>query len=119
MGLCSSCCGRRAKDRGEREPLLPKHNDVLPPPQNNFEKFADVLAAIAAGKLPSQDQLNHALQSLLRSDLLDPRATAQAIGYGPLSESGRKVVEDVRELCQAALEVGLQKNGTCLLQVLV
>lgn len=111
MGFCLSCCRRRSKDRSEREPLLPKHDDILPPPHNNFDKFADVLAAISAGKLPSQDQLNHALQQLLRSDLLDSRTTAHAIGYGPLSESGRKVVEDVREVVQAALEVGVQKNG--------
>lgn len=116
MGLCFSCCRRQRKDRGEREPLLPKHNgDVLPPPQTQFDKLADLLAALSAGKLPSQSQIDHALQSLLKSDILDARAAANAIGYGPLSESGRRVVEDVREVMQAALEVGVRKNGELLL----
>jgi hypothetical protein len=114
MGFCWSCCRRRPKDAGEREPLLPKHNKsdpVLPPPQNQLDKLADVLAALSAGKWPSQKQLDRALRALLDSDLLDPHAAADSIGYGQLSQSGKKVVEDVRELVHAALELGATKNG--------
>lgn len=113
MGFCFSCCRRRPKDRGEREPLLPKStDDVLPPPQSHLDKVADVLAAISAGKLPTQSQLNHALQALLMSDLLDARAAAHVIGYKPLSTAGQKVVEDAREVVEAALELGMQRNST-------
>jgi hypothetical protein len=125
MGICSSCCGRRRKDRtGEREPLLPSTAQsahaastlALPPPRTNLDKAADVLAAVRTGKLPSQTQLAEALRAALHAQWLDPHAlaavtnSAQLLGGGSLSRSGRRVLGDVREVVEAALEWGLSKN---------
>ncbi|TFK46962.1 hypothetical protein OE88DRAFT_1739005 [Heliocybe sulcata] len=117
MGICSSCC-RRRKDP-EREPLLPtdSSDDALPPPQSSFEKLADVLAAINAGKLPSQAQIDKALKSALASDALQPNVVLR--GYGPLSESGRRVIEDARDLISAVLRAGVEKNADNKLQDLL
>ncbi|KAI0646008.1 hypothetical protein C8Q79DRAFT_1001457 [Trametes meyenii] len=80
MGFCFSCCRRRkrsADDRSGRGPLLgsgryPRMpgelSDSLPPPKSQLEKAADVIAALGAGKLPSQEQVNGALRKLLNSD---------------------------------------------------
>ncbi|KZT29508.1 hypothetical protein NEOLEDRAFT_1238916 [Neolentinus lepideus HHB14362 ss-1] len=119
MGNCSSCCRRRKSP--EREPLLPRvpthSSDVLPPPVSKIEKIADVLAAINAGKLPSQDQIDAALKLALASDALQPAVVLR--GYGPLSESGKKVIRDVRELVNALLRTGVEKNSDNKLQDLM
>lgn len=108
MGFCFSCCRRRDKSP-EKQPLLrPKSQDVLAPPQSQLDKLADVLAALHVGKLPSQDQLNRAIQLALRSDILNPAAK---LGYGTLNNSGKKVVADVRKILDAVLQLGLEKNG--------
>jgi hypothetical protein len=121
MGSCFSC--RRRVRRSEREPLLPKNtsSDLLPPPTSNLDKIADVLAALGAGKIPSQAQLDGALRTLLKSDLLRADAgktTFAGSGYGSLgaarnslSPNGGLILDDVRAIAQAMLELGMQKNG--------
>ncbi|KAJ1311508.1 hypothetical protein OPQ81_009994 [Rhizoctonia solani] len=108
MGGCSSCCGRRdgrpAQD--EREPLLPKATDYVPP-KSAWDKSADALGALAAGKMPTQRQLDALLNALLSSDLLKVGNTAS----GTLSEHGRALVLDVREIVQAVARIGIEKNG--------
>ena len=106
MGYCFSCC-RRDKRGSEREPLLPQHarpGEYIPK-QSNLDKYAECFAALSAGKLPSQHQLNGALQTLQRSSLL------HYSGYGPLSQRGVAVVESARELIEAIIQVGMEKNG--------
>lgn len=122
MGLFFSCC-RRHKDSKDREPLLPKDrvnaaaNEYLPS-QTQLEKLTDVVAALKTGKLPSQDQLNRAIQSLLRS-------TSPNQSYGTLSEQGKQVVSDLRTLLETLLQLGLEKNGdftccrTCITRCLI
>lgn len=115
MGLFFSCC-RRQKHHGEREPLLPKHragsataNEYLPSKEQVI-KLANVLAALRTGKLPSQPQLNEFIQSLLRFIAPHP-------SYGPLSEPGRQLVSDFRELLEVLLITGIEKNGEYLIGV--
>jgi hypothetical protein len=126
MGICASCCGRRKKSQDpEREPLL-QQNKVsaeaaaklaLPHPRTNLEKLADVLAVIRVGKLPSQAQISQGLRAALGSSLLDPHALAAAtssarlLGGDALSQSGRRVLHDVREVIEATLEWGNSRNG--------
>lgn len=107
MGILLSCC-RRQKDHSEREPLLPKDRFDSKPPRYN-EVFADIVAAINAGKLPSQTQLDHAARIALNSDVLNVEDSS---GPGTLSENWRQIVGDVREIIEAIVEIGLQKNGT-------
>jgi len=105
MGVCCSCCRKRKPRSDEREPLLPKYAPKAPP-QTQFDKVADIIAAASTGKLPSQAQINDALQLLLRSEFLEA-----PIVQGPLSARGRQILDDLREIVEAIQVLGLQKNG--------
>lgn len=75
-----------------------------------FYKLAEFLDAIQKGKLPSQDQLNIILRTILKSSLL--RDDSHVVPrYGSLSQSGERVLEDVREMVEALLQIGMEKNG--------
>jgi hypothetical protein len=78
------------------------------PSQSQFDKAADVLAAISAGKYPSQEQINNASRVLLSSDILK---TTHAGFEGPLSKQGRQVLEDARALLQCLIVLGTEKNS--------
>jgi hypothetical protein len=108
MGSCSSCCGRRRPDpaHDEREPLLPKPTEFVPP-KEAWDKVADALGALAAGKMPTQRQLDAVLSALLSSDMLKVGNTAT----GTLSAHGRRLVLDVRDVIQAVARIGMEKNG--------
>ncbi|PPQ93758.1 hypothetical protein CVT25_008138 [Psilocybe cyanescens] len=137
MDYCLPCFGKsNAKVSGEREPLLPKH--VLPTTTTTeptatpslargtpsdverpiVDKVVDVLVALNAGKLPTQDQISHILQALLKSELLREDKGKIIAGNGPTSKQGRKVLGDVKGLVQAALRFGLEKNADNKLQEL-
>jgi len=115
MGSCFSFIPQRRKWSSEREPLLPTHHHHAipkqrhPQPEPLLYKFADIIGALQQGKLPSQDQLNIILQTVLKSELL--RDDAHMSGYGPLSRSGKRVLDDVREVIKAILQIGIEKNG--------
>ncbi|KAH9477709.1 hypothetical protein JR316_0009935 [Psilocybe cubensis] len=124
MDYCLSCFGKsKAKASGEREPLLPKHRPhaIAEPSRPRataadverpiVEKVVDVLVALNAGKLPSQDQISRLLQALLNSELLREDKGKVISGNGPTSKQGRKVLADVKGLVQAVLRFGLEKNG--------
>ncbi|KIM72026.1 hypothetical protein PILCRDRAFT_16512 [Piloderma croceum F 1598] len=119
MGFCFSCCRRR--DSPEREPLLSARThstESLPEPTSHIQKAIDVLAALKANKLPSQNQLNLFLQSVLRSDVLDVNGHG-VTGYGPVSDDARKVILDLRECIEAVLQIGMEKNADNKLQDLL
>jgi hypothetical protein len=114
MGFCFSCCRRRRRRHPpvESEPLLASQTssaDSLPEPTNYIQKATDILAALKANKHPSQEQLNQFLQLLLRSEFLD--VNVPTTGYGPVSDDVKKVVLDLRELVEALLMIGMEKNG--------
>lgn len=118
----STCCGRRDKQRkqhdDEREPLLPTHRvEEAIPSQHSLNKFADLLAAINNGKLPSQDQTSAFIRRILNSDVFKD-LDRQREG-GTLSERGRVVLSDLKEVLMAFLELGLEKNGWSLISALV
>ena len=110
MGACSSCC--KSDESPEREPLLPKSG-----PRSREEttarytdKVADIVGALEAGRLPSQAQIDHACRSLLNSDILKVEGANTH-----LPPSLRKelvvILEDVKEVITAMLEVGSEKNS--------
>ncbi|CAE6407789.1 unnamed protein product [Rhizoctonia solani] len=111
MGSCSSCCGGPRPPKGEREPLLPKVTEYVPP-KSAWDKSADALGALAAGKMPTQRQLDSVLSALLSSDLLKVSNTAS----GVLSAHGQALVLDIREIIQAIARIGLEKNSDDLIQ---
>jgi len=110
MGTCYSCLTRKRSPQRdeEREPLLPKYAPVVPP-QSQFDKVADILAALSTGKYPSQNQVNNVLRILLNSDALK---TENSAINGPLSASGHQVLNDIRSIIHALIKLGMQKNGT-------
>ncbi|KAG9126944.1 hypothetical protein FRC07_001277 [Ceratobasidium sp. 392] len=110
MGSCSSCCGRRPPS-DEREPLLPKTTEYVPP-KAAWDKAADALGALSAGKMPTQRQLDAALSSLLSSNVLKVGATST----GALSDHGKVLLLDVREIVQSVARIGMEKNADDLMQ---
>ena len=111
MGAYSSCC--KSDESPEREPLLPKSG-----PRDRDEiavqytdKVADVVGALEAGRLPSQAQIDHAFRSLLDSDLLKVES-ANAHLPSSLRKELVVILDDVKEVVTAMLEVGSEKNGS-------
>ena len=97
-----------SRKAAESEPLVVPPSDSLPEPTSYFQKAIDILAALKANKLPSQDQLNAFLRLFLRTDMLDVDKVA---GHGPVSDHVKKVVLDVREVIEATVQIGMEKNG--------
>jgi hypothetical protein len=127
MDACLSCFSSK-RHQDDREPLLPKHQQPhtpqsaeqaeQPPTDEPLSKLADVLAALSAGKLPSQNQINNFLRRILNSNVLQETQDAQSRttpeilrGNGPLSRRGRKVIQDVAHVIEAFLQFGMEKNG--------
>ncbi|KAI0762170.1 hypothetical protein BD413DRAFT_606873 [Trametes elegans] len=136
MGFCFSCCRRRKRpsdEQSDREPLLQSQrhttrmlggsSDALPPPKTPYERIADVVAALGAGKLPSQEQLHEVLRRLLASGVLDSSTSSEdpssVAGEEEIEETGRHVVESARDVAQAALQFGMEKNDDNRIQELV
>ena len=141
--LFSSCSGRKEQENNssdESQPLLPNDEadqnpkiDAEDPARarRSLEHWSAIIAALSAGKFPSQDQLNRAIQSVLRSGLLDPdegSQAAKALGVAQaISELGEDsgqgnnqnqldnqlsdVILDVRALLEVTSQFGLEKNG--------
>ncbi|KAL5523594.1 hypothetical protein ACEPAG_7767 [Sanghuangporus baumii] len=129
MGFCFSCC-RRRRDRpgkdgdGESQRLLRPDTDANalkhPEQRTPYEKVADVLASLHAGKLPSQQQIDSALRKLLRSELFDVDSVSGHGGDGDaLDESAKKIISDGRDVAGILLQVGLEKNDDDRVQDLV
>jgi hypothetical protein len=112
----STCCGKRAKSQ-ETEPLLPQYysdytsDETIIPPQSTFNKVADVIAAVQAGKLPTQDQLNIILQHVITSQVFHLQDEPEFRSSTRLSERGRTLLSDVKEILQCLVELGLEKNS--------
>lgn len=122
MGFVLSCCRRRKirKDDEEARPLLrdgPESSDQA----RLLARLANIVGALKAGKLPSQEQINHAVRLLLASDTLKPTiatATATLQNY-ELSEPAARVLLCIRQVLEMVAQVGLEKNGTSRLPEIV
>jgi len=114
MGACSSCC--RSETSPEREPLLP-HSGPRNLDQTHArftDKVAEAAGALEAGRLPSQAQIDHALRSLLNSDLLKVGSANTQLPPS-LAKELVVIVNDVKDVVAAILEVGGEKNGSSVL----
>lgn len=78
--------------------------------QAAWDKAIDALGALAAGKMPTQQQIDAALNYLLSSDLfkVDNRVA------GTLSTHGQSLVLGVRAILEAVVRIGKEKNGECI-----
>ncbi|KAJ4499888.1 hypothetical protein C8R41DRAFT_566752 [Lentinula lateritia] len=105
MGLFVSCIRSRkpARCREEREPLLDSELEESRQLKDLFRKLVDIVAALDAGKLPSQHQLNHLIKVALKSEILYPKE-------GSSSLAGHKVLLDVREVLGLLAVFGFEKN---------
>jgi hypothetical protein len=72
-----------------------------------MDKTTSVIAALRAGKQPSQSQTNAVIEKLLQSELLQVEQTA---GGGELSQNGRKLARDLRGILEAYKTYGAHKN---------
>lgn len=106
----------------ERSPLLPTHapsagqlqstaQDATASARHTAFQLAPALAALQAGKLPSQAQLSKLLDAALASDVLNPGIGRAGSRTGRLSEEGARVVRAFRAVLEAAGKLGDEKNG--------
>jgi len=105
MGGCLSCWGKRKKDvNGERQPLLASKEETI---SSGLQKVSECLGALSAGKIPSEAQLETMLRSTINSGIL---ADDDLGGYGPLSQRGQRALQDLKEVIEAVLHIGMEKN---------
>ncbi|KAI0301492.1 hypothetical protein BC826DRAFT_569561 [Russula brevipes] len=69
-----------------------------------------VIAALRAGKQPSQSQTNAWIDKLLQSELIQAEKTV-GVG-GELSQNGKKLAKDLRTILESYKNYGSHKNGT-------
>jgi hypothetical protein len=75
---------------------------------NIMDKASSVTAALGAGKQPSQQQINAWVDELLQGPLLQAE---KAQTGGELSENGRRLVADLRNIIETYKGYGARKNG--------
>lgn len=78
-----------------------------------MDKASSVIAALDAGKLPSTQQIDQFIDWLLQSGLTQVEPSPE---YGALSEQGRVLIQDLRDLLNAYKLIGDHKNGDNLIQ---
>ena len=74
-----------------------------------MDKTTSIVAALKAGKQPSQLQTNAWIEKLLQSELIQVEKTA---GAGELSQNGKKLARDLRGILEAYKDYVSHKNGT-------
>lgn len=106
---CLPCFGRPTPPQRTRQQQQQQQE------QNGVNKLVAILTAFNAGKLPSQDQLSVFLRFILNSELLrEDTGTDVLPGNGPMSKQGRKALSELRNVIQATLQFGMEKNGMAL-----
>jgi hypothetical protein len=76
-----------------------------------MDKTTSVVAALKAGKQPSQLQIDAWIDKLLQSELIQVEETVSA---GKLSQNGKKLARDLRGLLEAYKNYLSYKNGTII-----
>ena len=113
---CLPCFGGRDRSTAdERTPLLADDGvDAALDDLRPIERLAAAFGALRAGSLPSNAQLCDALRYLLRSDLLRSRSQASEglLGSGGLSRSTQRLIDDARDVIDAAIALLESKNGS-------
>ena len=102
----SSCFGFRKRGGDDREPLLPRYRDETEMQRQLHQKLHtyQMLRALAARYLPSNEQVIINLRTLLASDFLNPTQLE-------LSDSGRLLTKYMKEWLKHFIELLLHKNS--------
>ncbi|PCH36984.1 hypothetical protein WOLCODRAFT_20866 [Wolfiporia cocos MD-104 SS10] len=72
-----------------------------------MDKAASIIAALDAGKLPTHQQISHTIDAFLNSAVL---SVAPPIDGGELSQQGKVLQNDVRDVLEAYKQLGESKN---------
>ncbi|KAI0363499.1 hypothetical protein BV20DRAFT_975593 [Pilatotrama ljubarskyi] len=78
-----------------------------------MDKSSSLIAALNAGKFPSQQQISNAIDHLLAAPILNNEPSS---GAGELSAQGKEIQNDVRNLLNAYKKLGENKNADNLIQ---
>ena len=73
-----------------------------------MDKASSVIAALDAGKLPSQELTSQFIDWVLNSGLTQVEPSSE---HGELSEQGQILVNDLREILIAYKKIGEHKNS--------
>ena len=108
MGTLFSCCRRKTHPPArEARPLLNK-NQVDQDGLDVYRRAGQIIGALRAGKYPSQDQLQIMLQRFLS---LGPYASTDYEDEpNALCDSGDRMFGRIRELVEATVQFGMEKN---------
>ncbi|KDQ52650.1 hypothetical protein JAAARDRAFT_183909 [Jaapia argillacea MUCL 33604] len=79
-----------------------------------MDKATSVLAAMDAGKMPTQKQMSSFIDSVLKSQLVQIEPSEE--GAGELSMKGKVLCRDLREILEAYKKIGENKNSDNQLQ---
>jgi len=106
MPFLSSCCGRGRIRLEDEEALIPKYDDETVLQRRLHQKMHtyQMLRALSEGFMPSTEQLTVNLRTLLASDVLNP-------DNPELSDSGRRVLELVKQWLHEFIELLQSKNN--------
>lgn len=78
------------------------------PSREKLFHIAQLIGAVKAGKLPSQQQISGWIELILSSPVLDERSVA---GSTRLSQQGAKVIQDLKGLLACVERIGESKNS--------
>ncbi|GIZ48242.1 hypothetical protein CKM354_001131000 [Cercospora kikuchii] len=111
----SSCFGfRNNGDQSEREPLLPQYNDDTVLQRELHQKLHSyqMYRAISKGFMPSTEQLIIHFRTFLASEVLNPE-------HPDLSNSGRRLIKQMRQWIQQFMDLLEHKNGKDQIQDII
>jgi Family of unknown function (DUF5923) len=108
----SSCCGFGRKSKSaDTEPLLPRYEDDTALQRRLHQKLHtyQMIRALSKAYMPTTEQAVINLRTLLASDVLNPNNK-------DLSQSGRRLVRNCRELLKQFIELLRHKNSNDQIQ---
>ncbi|KAF2030832.1 hypothetical protein EK21DRAFT_111499 [Setomelanomma holmii] len=102
----SSCLGFGRKRDDEHQPLLPQYRDDTVLQREVHQKLHSyqMIKALTLGFMPSNEQVNTNLRSLLAADILNP-------DNPDLSDSGRLLVKFTKQWLHQFIDLLQHKNG--------
>jgi hypothetical protein len=103
----ASCCGsRRRRKQGDEEALIAQYDDDTVLQRRLHQKMHSyqMLRALAAGYLPSTEQLIINIRTLIASDVLNP-------DNPELSDSGRRLLKYTKQFLKDFIELLQHKNS--------
>ena len=112
MGCSFSCCRRRKRVIQEDEEPLLKSASSSQQHDGLLEKLADALAALKAGKVPSQEQINAFSRIALQSDLLHSDSNVYSDLNDDTAAERQRLVTSLRDVLESIIWLGIEKNGT-------